>query len=97
MRYLLLLLSFLSVHAFAQQKESTVSVSCYVNPELYLQAGVVAYVSDKSGNISCKGKHIGINNQSSNVFYYYIGSRRMSLKPEAKAVVQVGSAAVVSG
>ena len=97
MRYLLLLLSFLSIHAFAQQKESTVSISCYVNPELYLQAGVVAYVSDKSGNISCKGKHIGIDNQSSNVFYYYIGSRRMSVKPRAKAVVPVGSAAVVSG
>jgi hypothetical protein len=89
MRYILLLLFLTSGTIYAQQKESSVSVSCYVNPELYIQAGVVAHVSDKSGNMSCSGQYITFNNKSRNTFYYKSNNRWVALAPQKRAVVLV--------
>ncbi|WP_423147996.1 hypothetical protein [Rubrolithibacter danxiaensis] len=91
MRYLLLLLPFVYVTALAQQKESTVSISCYVNPELYIQAGVIAYVSDKTGNVSCTGRYIHINNTSRNSFYYEHNNRWFAVKPQGKTVILIAN------
>ena len=91
MRYMLLLLPFLYNAALAQQKESIVSISCYVNPELYIQAGVIARVSDKAGNVSCNGRYVSISNKSRNTFYYKINNRWVVVKPQGRAVVLVGS------
>lgn len=83
---MLLLLPSLYNVVLAQQKEKTVSVSCYVNPELYLQANIIAHVSDKEGKASCNGKYISIHNESRNPFYYKQGGRWVLLKPQGKAV-----------
>ena len=91
-KYILLLLPLLYTAAFAQQKESTVSISCYVNPELYLQAGVIAHVSDKAGNISCNDRYISISNKSDNPFYYKLSTRWVMVKPQGKTVILVGNA-----
>lgn len=87
MRYILLLLPFIYNTALAQQKETTVSISCYVNPELYMQAGVIAQVSDKAGNVSCNGKYISINNKSKNAFYYKINNSWVLLKSQGRTVI----------
>ena len=89
-KYLLLLIPFLLFNSFAQQKENTVSISCYVNPELYLQAGVIAYVSDKSGNISCTGRYVAIHNKSSSSFSYKVNNKWFTVKPQAKTVILLG-------
>ena|GEM_PF-660349 len=86
MRYILILFAYNSI-SLAQQKESTVSVSCYVNPELYIQAGVIAYVSDEAGNVSCYGRYISINNKSSNSFYYKRGDKWTTVQARHRAVI----------
>lgn len=89
MRYILLLLPFMYNAALAQQKESTVSISCYVNPELYIQASVIAQVSDKAGNVSCNGKYVSLNNKSENAFYYKMNNSWVMLKPQGRTVILV--------
>ncbi len=100
MRYIFLALLFTFKFALAQQKERTISVTCYVNAELYMEAGVIAYVSDKAGNISCQGHYVNISNKSKNLFYYLNGNRWIALKPQARAVSYMGgslkSASVVN-
>ncbi len=86
MKYILPVVTFIFFSASAQQKESTVSISCYVNPELYIQAGVIAFVSDKAGNVSCKGTYISIFNKSNNTFYYKTGSDWAEVKPQTRTV-----------
>ncbi|WP_423145995.1 hypothetical protein [Rubrolithibacter danxiaensis] len=56
--------------AYAQQKEKSLSISCYVNPELYLKAGIIAYVSDKAAHTYCKGSYVTLYNGSSNSVFY---------------------------
>lgn len=92
MKYILLLLSFIYNAALAQQKESTVSISCYVNPELYIQASVIAQVSDKAGNVSCNGKYVSLNNKSENAFHYKMNNSWVMLKPQGRTVFLVGGA-----
>lgn len=92
MKYILLLLPFVYHTALAQQKESTVSISCYTNPELYIQANVIAHVSDKTGKTSCKGKYVYILNKSANTFYYKSNNKWLAVKPQGKTVVLVASA-----
>lgn len=95
MRYFLLLLPF--VHTIAQaQEESTVSISCYVNPELYIQASVVAQVTDEAGKVSCNGKYVSFSNRSKNTFYYNANKKWVALKPQAKATVSGSVAGVIS-
>ena len=89
MKYILLFLPFVYHTALAQQKESTVSISCYTNPELYIQANIIAHVSDKSGKTSCKGKYVYILNKSANTFYYKSNNRWLTVKPQGKTVVLV--------
>ena len=93
MKYVWLLLTFLYFSAFAWQKATVVSVSCYANPELFLQAGVLAYVSDKAGNVSCKGKFISISNRSTNSFFYKTGSEWAEIKTLHRTVISIGSSA----
>lgn len=90
MKYILLLSLFAYQAAIAQQKESTVSVSCYVNPELYIQANVIAQVSDQNGNISCKGRYISVRNKNVKPFYYKLGDRWIAVKPQGSAIVVPG-------
>jgi hypothetical protein len=92
MRYILLLLPFVYYAALAQQKESTVSISCHVNPELYIQAGVIAHVSDKAGNISCNGKYVSIHNKSASSFYYKLNTRWAMVRPQGRTVILVAGA-----
>ena len=92
MRYILLLFLFVYHAGLAQQKEGSVSISCYVNPELYIQANVIAHVSDKSGNISCNGKYVTINNKSRNSFYYKRASTWVLVKPQAKTILLLAGA-----
>lgn len=92
MRYILLLFPLIFHAAVAQQKESTVSISCYVNPQLYIQANVIAHVSDKAGNATCNGKYVAINNKSRNSFYYKKGNSWIVVKPQGKAIVLLASA-----
>ena len=95
MRYLLLLLPFIHTTALAQQ-ESTVSISCYVNPELYIQASVVAQVTDKAGKVSCTGKYVSFSNRSKNTFYYKANKKWVALKPQARTTVPGSVAGVIS-
>ncbi len=55
-----------------------------------MDAGVIAYVSDKSGNISCQGHYVNISNKSDNLFYYLDGNRWVALKPKTRAVSFMG-------
>ncbi|WP_207425189.1 hypothetical protein [Pedobacter sp. SYSU D00535] len=91
MKVYLVLLPLLWQTVFAQETEKSVSISCYVNPQLYIQAGVVAQVSDAAGNVSCNGRHVTFHNQSSNTFYYQQAGRWIPLKPSARVIVTAGS------
>lgn len=89
MKYFLPVLTFLYISAFAQQRENTVAISCYANPELYMQAGIIAFVSDKAGNVSCKGSYISIYNGSKNFFYYKQGTGWAEVKPKRRTIATV--------
>ena len=92
MKHVLLILLFVFNTALAQQKESTVSLSCYVNPQLYIQAGVIAHVSDKSGKASCNGRYVTINNKSRTIFNYKMNNRWLVVKPQGRTVFLFPSA-----
>jgi hypothetical protein len=80
--------------SFSQQKESSVSVSCYVNPELYLNAGIIAFVSNRAGNSSCKGNYITIYNGSKNSFYYRLSKTAKTwkeVKPDQQSIIPFSS------
>jgi len=89
MRYLFLLLCFFMASANAQQKDNTISISCYVNPELYMDAGVIAHISDRTGNISCSGSFVCFTNKSNNVFYYQLEGSWTAVKPQERKIVSV--------
>lgn len=79
--------------AFSQQTERKVTISCYVNSELYLRAGVVSFVTGKTGNPDCKGNFITFYNGGANAFYYKLSSQGGSwTSVGAKKRVTVGLA-----
>jgi hypothetical protein len=85
--------------SLSQQKESTVSISCYVNPELYLKGGVITFVSNRSGNFSCKGRYITIYNGSEFPFYYRLNPNTktwIEVKPLKQVIIPVPSSTSVS-
>lgn len=93
----LLLLSILS---FAQHKETAVSVSCYVNPELYLKGGIITFVSNKAGNYSCKGSFVTIYNGGVSSFFYRLNANTKvwsEVKPYKQVVIPARSARSNSG
>ena len=58
------------LRVYSQQITSTVSVSHYAHPELYLKAGVVCFITDRQGNPSSEGSYVFINNTGSSDFYF---------------------------
>lgn len=88
-------LIYISLTAYSQQKEATVSISCYVNPELYLKGNIITFISDKSGNYSCVGRYMTIYNGSSNSFYYRLSKTTKTwsqLKPQKQVIIPLSSA-----
>jgi len=65
-----LLLMLLPLALYSQDKQSAISLSCYVNPELYLKAGVISFVSDQAGKPACSGSYVTIYNGNKTPFFF---------------------------
>ncbi|WP_423149249.1 hypothetical protein [Rubrolithibacter danxiaensis] len=95
---LIMCLIFVNCTAFSQQKETSVQLSCYVNEELYLNAGIIGFTSDKAGNTSCKGEYINFFNGSKSSFFYEkpdsliqnpSAENWVEIKPSQQAIIPV--------
>lgn len=90
--FLLLLTSY---GGFSQQVTSSVSVNHYANPELYMKAGVVCFITDRQGNPSSEGSYLFINNRSSSTFYFNragVGKDWKELSPNRKTLIPLQNA-----
>ncbi|WP_207427893.1 hypothetical protein [Pedobacter sp. SYSU D00535] len=77
--YITILLVVITVFVYGQERTSIVHVSHYVNPVLYLQGGVIAFVCDASGKASPKGKYISIKASDQHPFSYKQGDASWKL------------------
>ncbi len=89
------LLVLTSYGVFSQQITSSVSVNHYANPELYMKAGVVCFITDRRGNPSSEGSYLFINNRSSSTFYFNragAGKDWKELSPNRKILIPLQNA-----
>ena len=86
------LLVITSFGGLCQGIVSSVSVSHYAHPELYMKAGVVCFVTDKQGNPARDGSYLFINNRSSSAFYFNssgVNKEWKKLQPNQKILISV--------
>lgn len=86
---LLIALLLTGLGVTARQINSTVSVSHYVNPELYFAADVACLVSDKAGKPAVGGAYIAVYNKGKNPFllHYPALSKNWQVIPPNKSKV----------
>lgn len=84
-------LIFFSYKVFPQQVSSTVSVSHFANPELYIIASVVCMLTDQHGNPSPGNKYLSIYNKGGASFYLNIpsGSGWKIIKPRQAVILPI--------
>lgn len=89
---LLAALLTINFNIFSQEITSIVSVSHYINPELYIEAGVACLISDKNGNPAIGGNYLSIYNNGSRSFHinYPSGSKIWTtVKPASSLLIPI--------
>lgn len=93
------ILFLLNLKTFSQQKSNTVSVSHYVNPELYIKAGVLCRITDKNGRPAKNGNFLSIYNKNGSSFSYsypVANKSWRSIGPKQKVIIPVQRTASIT-